>query len=276
MRQTERGQETGIPIGAPALVTPDFLSGDGLDAFIKLPKAWLQECDLKHGEVCAPKHSKQVLPKRLISVENPKEPKIIATADLALDPNKTEYIALSHRWGKMPQDARTKQCNIKQREKMIPKGELPASFKNAIAITSALNCNYLWIDSLCILQDPDGEFNEQADKMQTTFSGAYCVLAACNGDGASDGFLKDRESRCVKMGDIYVSTVTNDFERDVLRSPLSSRGWVLQERALARRTIFFTDIQMYFECGDGIRCETLAKLKKQVTESLNKGMTDMV
>ncbi|OCK81870.1 HET-domain-containing protein [Lepidopterella palustris CBS 459.81] len=256
-------QDAAIPIGAPALVTPGSRdpSAESLDSFTKLPKAWLQECDLKHGHVCAPRPSSQVLPIRLISVENPKKPKIIVTTELALDPKKTDYVALSHKWGKMPDEAVTTRQNIEQRKKKIPVNELPLSFKNAIAITRALDCTYLWIDSLCILQGPDGDFNEQADKMQTTFSGAYCVLAACSAESATDGFLQDRESRYVKKGDIFVSAVTNDFERDVLHSPLNCRGWVLQERALARRTIFFTNTQMYWECGDGIRCETLAKLK---------------
>lgn len=247
-----------------ALPTPGNAdpSVESLDSFIKLPKAWLRECDLAHGDVCAPSDSNQVLPKRLISVENPKKPKIVETADLALDPKKTAYVALSHKWGDMPGEAVTTQENIEQRKKRILVKELPLSFKNAIAITRALECTYLWIDSLCILQGPDGDFNEQADTMQTTYSGAYCVLAACSAESATDGFLQNRESRCVKLEDVFVSAVTNDFERDVLQSPLSRRGWVLQERALARRTIFFTAIQMYWECGDGIRCETLAKLKK--------------
>lgn len=72
--------------------------------------------------------------------------------------------------------------------------ELPLSFRNAIAITSALGCTYLWIDSLCITQGPDGDFSEEADKMQTIFNGAYCVLAACNAESAKVGFLENRES----------------------------------------------------------------------------------
>lgn len=203
-----------------------------------------------------------MLPKTLINVENPKKPKIIVTADLTLDPKTTRYVVFSHKWGGMPREAVTTRQNIEQRKKKIPESELPLNFKNAIAITHALECTYLWIDSLCILQGPDGDFDEQADRMRTTFSGAYCALAACSAESATDGFLHNRDPRYVKMGDIFVSTITNNFERDVLRSPLNRRGWVLQERALAHRTIFFTATQMYWECGDGIRCETLAKLKK--------------
>ncbi|ESZ91413.1 hypothetical protein SBOR_8202 [Sclerotinia borealis F-4128] len=234
-----------------------------LESFIKLLRAWLNECDTNHRDLCASKHE-HVLPTRLICVENAKKPKIVVTADLPKNIlSKIRYVALSHKWGCMPDKAITTKKNFEQRKKKIPMDEIPLSFRNAIAITSALNCTYLWIDSLCILQGSDGDFSEEADRMQTTFNCAYCVLAACSAQSAEDGFLHNQESRskCVKIGDISVSPVTNDFERDVLDSPLSRRGWVLQERALARRTIYFTKTQTYWECGHGIRCETLVKLK---------------
>ncbi|KAB8303107.1 hypothetical protein EYC80_004558 [Monilinia laxa] len=256
------------PQSAPTLVPlagNREISAEDLVTFMKLPLEWLKECDDKHGEVCISNRKSHVLPTRLISVENPKKPKIIATADLPSNilAKGIRYVALSHKWGDIPGNAITTRRNIEQRKKKIPMGELPLSFKNAIAITSSLDCPYLWIDSLCILQGPAGDFNTEADKMQTTFNGAYCVLAACSAHSAMDGFLPNSKSRsmCVKIGNVLVSPVTVDFERDVLQSPLSRRGWVLQERALARRTIFLTETQTYWECGHGIRCEALSKLK---------------
>jgi hypothetical protein len=163
----------------------------------------------------------------------------------------------------MPDRALSTKANLPARRKVIPPREIPPSFSDVIAITKALDCDYLWIDCLCINQGEDGDFAEQADSMQTIFSNAYCVIAAATSDGAVEGCLK-RETLddAVKVGNVFFSAVTNDFGRDVLQSPLNSRGWVLQERALARRTMFFTANQIYWECGDGIRCETLRKLKQ--------------
>jgi hypothetical protein len=59
-----------------------------------------------------------------------------------------------------------------------------------------------------------------------------------------------------------VCEMIDDFNGDVVQGAMNKRGWVLQERALARRTIYFTESQTYFECGNGIRCETLGKLKQ--------------
>ncbi|TGO50291.1 hypothetical protein BOTNAR_0398g00040 [Botryotinia narcissicola] len=270
LRLIETAQHTTLPLAAPELASltryPDPNPAD-LESFMKLPKAWLQDCDTNHRDICALKDT-YLLPTRLISVESLENPKIVATADmLKRNPSDVRYVALSHKWGNMPHEATTTRKNLKEREKRIPMSQLPLSFKNAIVITNALGCKYLWIDSLCILQGSDGDFNEEADKMQTTFNGAYCVLAACSAQSAVDGFLQNRESRfkCVEIDGIFVSPVTNDFERDVLQSPLARRGWVLQERAMACRTIYFTGNQTYWECGHGIRSETLAKLRKQVS-----------
>jgi hypothetical protein len=60
----------------------------------------------------------------------------------------------------------------------------------------------------------------------------------------------------------YVCEAIDDFQHDVIDGRLNKRGWVLQERALARRTIYFTENQTYWECGEGVRCETLAKMRK--------------
>lgn len=101
--------------------------------------------------------------------------------------------------------------------------------------------------------------------MEDVFSCAYCVLAASRANSQHDGFLKDRPQReYLTFGhgveSFYVCRPIDDFGRDVLEGSLNKRGWVLQERALARRTVFFTENQTYFECGRGVRCETLAKM----------------
>ena len=103
--------------------------------------------------------------------------------------------------------------------------------------------------------------------MEDVYSSAYCTLAASSAKNPNDGFLvprKDNKFLTFHMNGfpVYVSRFMDDFEKHVLQGPLSKRGWVMQERALARRTIFFTDRQTYFECGEGVRCETLAKMEK--------------
>lgn len=261
----EDSNSLDIPLGVPDLCETGRVAKAN-DPVIKLPKAWLEDCENHHGSTCNTTHDNVQLPVRLIDVRNQK-PKIIDSFSLESDSKDIRYIAFSHKWGEMPEKAKTTRSNLPLRSTAgIPTAEIPASFADVIAVTKALGCRYLWIDCLCINQGDDGDFAEQAASMQTVFSNAYCVIAAASAEGATTGFWsRDFESNplsSVRKGDVFISGVTNDFARDVLESPLNQRGWVLQEHALARRTIFFTENQIYWECGDGIRCETLRKLRQ--------------
>lgn len=132
---------------------------------------------------------------------------------------------------------------------------------------------------LCIIQGKDGDFPQESERMELVFSSAYLVLAATSADGSSSGFLDRnswRELDSTRKAEVkivalpsphgssspttYVAAGFDDFANDVRNGPLNTRGWVFQERALARRTIHFTNNQTYWECGHGIRCETLTKI----------------
>jgi hypothetical protein len=105
--------------------------------------------------------------------------------------------------------------------------------------------------------------------MEDVYSGAYCVLAASRAKDQRDGFLRAREQQRKHVTfpheqskEFFICDFIDNFNSDVILGPLNRRGWVLQERALARRTIYFTETQTYFECGRGVRCETLTSMHK--------------
>lgn len=115
-----------------------------------------------------------------------------------------EYIALSHPWDdtttyepfstlrKYPTGRGHELGLFKQ---SIPYDELPATFKDAVYCTRRLGIRYLWIDSICIIQGRDGDFAEEATRMEHVFSGAYCVLAASRADNQQSGYLQPRPQR---------------------------------------------------------------------------------
>jgi hypothetical protein len=149
-------------------------------------------------------------------------------------------------------------------------GRLPDAFRDAVVTTRALGLRYLWIDSICIIQGENGDFGREWKRMEDVFSDAYCVVEATCAAGPWDGFLKkDRPQRDYltllresHSSPIYVCRYLDDFYREVLQADMNKRGWVLQERALARRTIYFARQQTFFECGAGVRCETLTRMSK--------------
>ncbi|CAN9210055.1 unnamed protein product [Alternaria alternata] len=261
--------------------TSEFQTG-----FVRLPEAgqsthmevikyWLNDCDGQH--TCKPlglaaDGDKVRLPTRLIDVGQSGDNTVRLWATTPKDSG--EWIALSHRWGSQHLSTTTK--TLQSHLNGIDLNSLPSTFKDAVTVTRALGRRYLWIDSLCVIQGPDGDFKTEAKRMEDVYSGAYCVIAASCAINHFSGFLKQRKGRDYVglspegkgQTPFYVCQTIDNFKDHVLDGELNRRGWVYQEHALARRTLFFTEHQTYFECRDGVRCETSTKLSNKLAAFL--------
>lgn len=251
-----------IQIGIPRLP-------DGKDRF-EICRQWFENCDT-HNSCKLEDRFNQIRngrPTRLLDVGKEEAPQLYLYETKEGDVD-LKYLALSHPWGNDKEHHfKTTPENYESHKKGISETNLPNLFKDAIELTRALRCRYIWIDSLCIKQGEGGDFESEATRMGLVYSKAYCVIATTHAKGNSDRFLTRESNReSVKLVDkdnipFYVCEPIDDFQKHVLDGYLNTRGWVLQERALARRTIHFAKEQMYWECGEGIRCETLRKMKK--------------
>ncbi|KAK4201045.1 Serine/threonine-protein kinase par-4 [Triangularia verruculosa] len=253
-----------IQLGIVNLPTP------GSQPHFETIRQWLQLCDDQRRDChVADRHFKP-MPTRVIDVGKNDDPSVHLWEP---GPDRHyDYIALSHPWGQGRHFV-TDIENLERHKQRIDLDELPATFRDAVLATRALNKRYLWIDSICIIQGVGGDFHTECEKMEAVFSSAYCVLAASRARSQEDGFLtrSQEERQYVTLRDkkqggriFYLCENIDNFELHVLNSHLHRRGWVLQEHALARRTVFFTEAQTYFECGDGVRCETLTKMSNNL------------
>jgi hypothetical protein len=241
-----------------------------------LLREWIRFCDKTHD--CYAGIPVQ-MPSRVVDVGEGNTPslRLINPPDNLLE----KYVALSHCWGQARQqpthftqvkedlDHFTEKKNVDAFMEEIIISRLPKTFQDAVLTTRSLGIRYLWIDSLCIIQDDEEDWRYESKRMENVYSSAYVTIAACSAKSSSDGFLVDRPSRNYATivafdGPVYLAEAADDFERDVEKSILNTRGWVLQERALSRRTIHFTSTQVYWECGHCIQCETLAQLRRYV------------
>lgn len=249
-------------------------------------KEWLRLCDLSKcatlSTTCYIWHGSTQQPARLLDLghkfsldrlkqsnQNPTTIRLVSVE------TPVRYIALSHCWGQLSSEQTnqwlTTRDNLESRTNIgFPTDILPATFQDAITVTRRLGERYLWIDSLCILQGDKDDWESEAKKMGDVFRGAYCTIAATSSRDSTQGFLKRTDFSSIpwvripeqSRPPVFATTFINRFEEDVLYGPLNSRAWVFQERALSRRIIHFTDRQTYWECGGGVRCETLTYMHK--------------
>jgi Heterokaryon incompatibility protein (HET) len=70
------------------------------------------------------------------------------------------YVTLSHVWGNPYSIPELALSTFEDKKSRIPLEILPRTFKDAILITRNPDIPYLWIDSLCIIQD-DGADKER-------------------------------------------------------------------------------------------------------------------
>jgi hypothetical protein len=264
-------QYFNAPIGRPIL--PDLDSS----ARSALLLTWLDWCDKSHNCNRNRVGLGTGLPTRLLHVGPLKE--LGHNADRVRlihisEATSQRYVALSHCWGQLPEEEQRRFCttpsNLDRRLQGFNVSELSKTFQDAVIVTRELGIDYLWIDSLCIIQYEDSgeDWKYESTRMETVFSQAYCTIAATAATHINAGFLK-RDTRIDDIyvkdtsgNEFYVSNDIDDFDEDVDRARLNSRAWVMQETVLARRTIHFSNKQMYWECGGGIFCENLTRLTR--------------
>ncbi|KAH7245077.1 heterokaryon incompatibility protein-domain-containing protein [Fusarium tricinctum] len=159
------------------------------------------------------------------------------------------YPCLSHCWGNTRSKHLTKRVNLLANEKGIPLSELPMTFQDAISVTKALGIRYLWVDSFCIIQDDEKDWEAQASLMASIYENAYITLAAGASANDDGGFFAHHE--------IYMRHGISHPDcawpvEEVL--PLMTRAWVLQERLLAKRYLCFGSQEIFWECQEDVSC----------------------
>lgn len=226
-------------------------------------KAWIEDCVDNHSDCATSVQATAHLPTRLLQIERSEESfkvRLCLSSGLSLS---TSYATLSHVWGSgSPMTLVTK--NVLQCQQDIPIASLPQTFADAIQLTNALGLSYLWIDSLCIIQDSTLDWEVESMTMCHVYRGSTINIAAsasvdCNGGLFQQGNpllvtpcildvrQKEAGAQAVRP---YALSCGVDCKRDPLADePPSRRAWAVQERILAPRTIYFTARKIYFVCG---------------------------
>jgi len=87
-----------------------------------------------------------------------------------------QWATLSHCWGSS-RDEITTTSNIEDRKRKLEVAELPILYRDAIQIVKKLGIQYVWIDSLCIIQGSKSDWSSESSKMDQYYSGAYLDIS---------------------------------------------------------------------------------------------------
>jgi hypothetical protein len=215
--------------------------------------------------------SKVRLPNRVLDISGAKP-----DSDVKLHITSNEaarYVCLSHCWGASGSRIITTHDNIAEHIRGISFESLPKTFKDAIKIAQRFDVQYIWIDSLCIIQDSEEDWEKESCQMADIYENAYFTIAATassNGDGGCFRSVppedRDRrfEYRPSKFGQsipiFFRNILEHPDDRNLVKLkeaefPLLQRAWVFQERVLSSRFLHFSRRELIFECKQSCHCQ---------------------
>ncbi len=144
-----------------------------------LAESWIEGCRNEHV-ACTQRRDDSFAPTRLIDIgsatkDAPITPRLILGSICEVD----EYLALSHCWGTASGEQVPKTTNENLAERMvgIRWDELSKTFQDSLVIARRLGLRYIWIDSLCIIQDSDEDFEIECARMGQVYLNAVCTIA---------------------------------------------------------------------------------------------------
>jgi hypothetical protein len=255
-----------------------------LENFLKLTREWIETCVTDHPFCYLP--SDISLPSRVLDVGGCV--RLIETRG-ALG----EYVALSHCWGSEGGVLKTTTTNIEHHIQGIAWASLPPTFQDAITITRGLGIRFLWIDSLCIVQNDLDDWEAESAKMGDVYTNSSLTIAATHAANSLGGLFPARcstlfggsmgghyRNKTLPIGPVEVRKRSTNKARDVIEphfmsdghsnfssigdtsfsdnsdaSPLLARAWAFQERILATRTVHVHAEELFWECKTCNKCE---------------------
>ncbi|KAK0710852.1 heterokaryon incompatibility protein-domain-containing protein [Lasiosphaeris hirsuta] len=243
--------------------SPATNSGAALETI----QAWLKECLSGIDPYCtSPVEAR--LPTRVIDVR-------LTDGVVSLVESRgavASYIYLSHCWG-LAQIITTTRSTLQDRKAGILEDALSNTFRDAIWLTRCLGIPYIWIDSLCILQDDRRDWELESARMSEVYSNSYLTIAATASRYGHGGLFREAPDFPVHGTTHDGSEFTLYFRERIdhhleeihdpgevghptlYHYPLLTRAWVYQERMLSTRVLHFGHHELFFECRSGVQCE---------------------
>ncbi|KAG7041830.1 HET-domain-containing protein [Colletotrichum scovillei] len=266
------------------------------DRVLSTTRTWLGDCILNHADYCG-KDTNGLVPTRLLDLGSPGSDEVRLSTSV---PAYEKYATLSHCWGKS-QILTLRRANLESFRAGIRVKTLPKTFRDTISILRKLGLRYLWIDSLCIIQDSVDDWRKESITMAEVYRNGVINIAATAASGGNDGLYFEphpihsrhlrisfaqpidstppeettngERSNVVETGDYFLLN-SKIWQRGVEEAPLNTRGWVLQERLFSPRVVHFSRHQLFWQCGMDYRIGQFAFSNDPLAKAMEEAVDD--
>ncbi|KAI1327988.1 heterokaryon incompatibility protein-domain-containing protein [Xylariaceae sp. FL0255] len=214
----------------------------------------------RHKLCSPPPEIANCMPTRLIDVGSPKSARLIVTSQMGLE---KPYVALSYCWGLPDAGVTLLETNFNNMLEEIPEEFLSKTHKDAFQLTRELGYQYIWIDTLCIIQQCREDWRRESRSMAQVYSNAALTIVAGRASDSRDGFLENKFQPQVEPvalpfydppapsdrdGSAY--EIWASLPRRRADGAVSNRGWCFQEAVLCSRALLFGTEQLNFRCRE--------------------------
>ncbi|KAJ0421479.1 heterokaryon incompatibility protein-domain-containing protein [Aspergillus carlsbadensis] len=230
----------------------------------RLFRVWKDSCLAEHGDLCkgsgwAPDRLRSMPVIRLVDVLGDCVVTLPASEDVG-------WVALSYVWGEAQEHALVMEnYTAYHLPGALRSHAMPATILDAMTVTRDLGEQYLWVDSLCIIQDNEEDKRRYIPAMDIIYGQAVVTIVNAAAEKVSTGIpgLDHGPQRTAQ--DVFTlngSTVAVSLDQPYYRTEAylkntkwNTRGWTYQECLLSRRCLIFTAEQAYWQCLQASLCE---------------------
>lgn len=237
-----------------------FLQGSTSNGLTtKQIQEWFRTCASCH-DLCnslEAQHKELQLPTRLIDLHSMADHNLVRLVRSSTLHKSSRYATLSHRWAKSPTLTLNDLTEASLSTGLRP-NKLPLLFQDVFKLVLTLGLSYLWIDSLCIKQDDPNDWQREASKMTSVYSGSYINVIAGHAQEHETLFSARNPlamTPCIVAGsslsdllNIFAFSEYSEMSKRIGEMTTETRGWIFQECLLSPRVVFFGRDEVFWRC----------------------------
>ncbi|OBR11875.1 Heterokaryon incompatibility protein [Colletotrichum higginsianum IMI 349063] len=227
-------------------------------ANIALLRRWLDICRTNHVSGCRPHqtpHETVELLENLKFIDLENKAVVVSSRSGV---RVTEYATLSYVWGLGRQLTLSHETLTEFSSKgslKLNRPDLPKTVRDAMILVKSLGIRYIWIDSLCIVQNDPSEMQRILPMMDRIYGNSVLNVCAAAGDGSNYGIPGSPASPRAAWQPIvhyagFELVATKTVEGLIENTAWNSRAWTFQERMLSKRSMIFVENRVFFQCRE--------------------------